>query len=806
MGLVFSLRAGIEKSNVWLGYGLILVIGATLIVLTLLRGHTQTDEAWSNYKLQQQQSAGDQGKAIETQIDRVYESLRTISYLPSVQDISRHAENLSADGGNAIQQVYNNLSENVAVSEIYVLPADFNPERLDPLTGKFEEPIIMYDEFVVAGGKYAKEKNPFEARKSEGLERPPADEVEIHEYREMAQQIAWLKANFARDTTFKGFSIPMISSGEVTTCDNTVFNQTRIERDRKGIIFSVPYYRKDGEIGGMVSGIIRTAVLEAMLSSKSQSLTTPEPGTFFGATPSRMLGIEEWQPNLFAPNSKTVLENNIKVNALDPRGPWIFSAPVPSANFYASSEFKSGQNITALAVAIISLLTASILGWYHAAMRRHRAMQYAATHDGLTGIANRTKLESDLRMVLQEASPDKVMNILYLDLDRFKLINDTLGHHAGDEAIRISVKRIKECLDRSDSIARVGGDEFVVLQSSPSIPEIARKRAARLAQDLIFSLKQPFNFDTRQVAVGTSVGIAFADSPDETPADLLRKADLALSRAKQAGKGDFRFYEAAMDDAQATRRQLEADLAGAMLRDEFFLCYQPIMNMKTLKMVGVEALLRWQHPKRGVVPPLEFISLAESTGYILPLGEWVLQQACKDAANLPHDMHVAVNLSALQFQNPSLPLQVLTALNHAGLSPKRLELEVTESVLMANDKQVKEVLTQLRGIGVSMALDDFGTGYSAFSYLKEFEFDKLKIDKSFIADMTTERSRAILQVITNMSALLGMTTVAEGIETDAQFKEAVALGCGEAQGYLFSKPVLIEDIMKKASEGKKRKA
>jgi diguanylate cyclase (GGDEF)-like protein len=410
---------------------------------------------------------------------------------------------------------------------------------------------------------------------------------------------------------------------------------------------------------------------------------------------------------------------------------------------------------------------------------------FMAQHDALTGLPNRVLLRSRLEQQLANVRRGENLAVLYLDLDHFKRVNDTLGHALGDALLCGVAERLKQCVRECDLVVRLGGDEFAVVQGVAEQP----RGASILAQRIIDSLKEPFDIDSHQIVVGTSVGISVAPTDGVEADDLLKNADMALYRAKADGRNAFCFFEASMDLRMQERRVLELDLRKAIERQEFELYYQPILNVLSKEVTGFEALLRWQHPTRGMVPPDQFIPLAEEVGLIMPIGEWVLRQACAEATHWPDHIMVAVNLSPIQFHSKDLTATVMSAVGSAGLSPKRLELEITEAVLLHDTEIVTRALHELRALGVRIVLDDFGTGYSSLSYLQRFPFDKIKIDKNFIQQPASEKNYfAIVQAVISLGRQLGMTTTAEGVETQEQFERLEREGCVEVQGYYFSRP------------------
>jgi diguanylate cyclase (GGDEF)-like protein/PAS domain S-box-containing protein len=417
---------------------------------------------------------------------------------------------------------------------------------------------------------------------------------------------------------------------------------------------------------------------------------------------------------------------------------------------------------------------------------------YLAQHDALTGLPNRTLFHAHLKEALDGLQrTSRPLAVHCIDLDHFKSVNDTLGHPVGDELLRAVAERLKRHLNETSLVARLGGDEFAVIQTDVTHPD----EASGLAAKLISAVSAPYNIQGHEVIVGASIGIALAPGDGNDCDALLRNADMALYRAKADGRGAAHFFEPEMDRRIQARRVLELDLRKAYANGEFELFYQPLINLAENRISGFEALLRWRHPKRGMVSPGEFVPLAEEIGLIVPLGEWVLRQACTEAARWPDDLHVAVNLSPVQFRNKSVVQAVMTALAYSRLEPRRLELEITESVLLADTEANLATLHKLREIGVRISMDDFGTGYSSLSYLRSFPFDKIKIDRSFVNDLTRRPDcMAIIHAVVGLGESLGISTTAEGVETREQLERLRAEGCTEAQGFLFSAPCPASEI------------
>ena len=419
------------------------------------------------------------------------------------------------------------------------------------------------------------------------------------------------------------------------------------------------------------------------------------------------------------------------------------------------------------------------------AVQAEEQIRHMGSHDSLTGLPNRSHLRDRMSEALARIRRGGMFCVHYLDLDNFKSANDTHGHSIGDLLLKEAAERFRLCLRETDTLARLGGDEFVVLQGEMERPE----QAGDLARRLIEMITEPFDLDGRQVYLGVSIGVSVSPNDGLDVDALLRNADMAMYRAKAEGRNTYRFFELAMDARIQQRRALELDLRRAVANEEFELYYQPQVDARTETITGCEALLRWRHPSRGMVPPAEFIPVAEEIGVIVPLGAWVIQEACREAANWPKHIGVAVNLSSAQFKGLTLVQTIIGALEASGLSPLRLELEITESALLVNSESTIATLNQLRALGVRIAMDDFGTGYSSLSYLRSFPFDKIKIDRSFIKDLGEEGDcAAIVKAVASLGVALGMTTTAEGVETAEQLRQIRAHGCNEVQGYFFGRP------------------
>jgi diguanylate cyclase (GGDEF)-like protein len=418
-------------------------------------------------------------------------------------------------------------------------------------------------------------------------------------------------------------------------------------------------------------------------------------------------------------------------------------------------------------------------------------LAYMARHDALTGLPNRVLLRERMAQESDHGARGDSLAVLCLDLDHFKHVNDTFGHPVGDALLCAAAERLRTSIRDEDIVVRLGGDEFAIVQIGAEQP----RQATSLAERLIEALSQPFQLGANQVTVGTSVGIALDTRRGADAETLLKNADMALYRAKADRRGTYRFFEPIMDMQMQVRHALETDLRKALANAEFELFFQPVLNAQTRALSGFEALIRWRHKQRGLVPPMEFIPLAEEIGLIVPLGDWVVQEACRQAVTWPNCITVAVNLSPAQFKNPHLATTIRGALKASGLSPDRLILEITESVLLQDTPATLRILDRLHSLGLSIALDDFGTGYSSIGYLRSFPFDTLKIDRSFIHDLGIKPDAlAIVHTIVDLGRALGMSVIAEGVETTDQLATLQAERCTEVQGYLFSEPLPAKDI------------
>jgi len=420
-------------------------------------------------------------------------------------------------------------------------------------------------------------------------------------------------------------------------------------------------------------------------------------------------------------------------------------------------------------------------------------IEHMAHHDALTGLPNRLLFQAQLEHALRWRGRAGQVAVLFIDLDNFKNINDTLGHQVGDTLLKTVAARLEECVRGGDVVARLGGDEFVIVQTEVESPTDAANLAIRVREAILDSCE----IANHNIVVDASIGIAVSPDDGTDSQELIKNADLALFGAKASGRGTYRFFEQAMDQRMLERHELELELRKALVNGEFEVHFQPLVNLDTDKIGCCEALLRWKHPARGYIPPDRFIYLAEETGLITRIGDWVIRTACHEAAKWPQDVMLAVNVSPVQFRSPNFVDVVTHTLASSGLAPERLELEITEAILLENTDATLATLAQFHRLGVHIAMDDFGTGYSSLSYLQKFPFDKIKIDGSFIQGLAdSDESAAIVRAVAGLAKSFHMTTTAEGVETDEQLRIVRELGCTEMQGHLFAKACNAQDVIR----------
>ena len=465
----------------------------------------------------------------------------------------------------------------------------------------------------------------------------------------------------------------------------------------------------------------------------------------------------------------------------------------PLARLDAAAQRLAGGDFRSVTIEGRDELARLATGFNHMAREieeRERRITHLAFNDVLTGLANRSMFHRHVDLLVGRSGTDDKLALLCLDLDHFKSVNDTMGHGVGDQLLVALAARLRETA-HDCFVARLGGDEFVVVQPLTK----GRQSIDNLAQALVEAIAIPLELEGQTVTPSTSIGIAIAPDDGVDAATLLRNADLALYRAKADGRGTYSFFEESLNARAQERRQIESDLRLAIARGEFELHFQPLFDLEKGRIGSFEALIRWNHPSRGQISPLDFIPIAEDTGLIVPIGAWVMRDACRNAASWPEHVRVAVNVSSVQFHRPGLSETILGALALSGLAPHRLEIEITESIFLEGSETTLKQLHSLRALGIRIALDDFGTGYSSLSYLQSFPFDKIKIDRSFIqALLTRPGASAVVRAITDLARALGMETTAEGVEETSQLEELHAHGCSSVQGFLLSRPICANQV------------
>ncbi|TRC72863.1 EAL domain-containing protein [Mesorhizobium sp. WSM4307] len=602
--------------------------------------------------------------------------------------------------------------------------------------------------------------------------------------------------------------MPIIGTKELITCDNTDFIHTGNDADRSGFILSVPVFGQDGSLRGSVSAIMLTSALRKLLPGSDYVIVNS--GYGFESDQHKMSTALAADSRAFtAADPNLIYSEVIPLSLNDPRSAWRLWAGFPNSRFDDNLDVQSVREFELAGYAAVAVVTLLALTCWYAIGRtmtmqveaaetlerrveqRTAQIQHLATHDILTGLPNRGLLADTMDEALRSLRDDEKLAVHCVDLDRFKPVNDTLGHPVGDELLGAVAKRLKHHAGETAMVARIGGDEFVILQLLLD----GNDEAGVLASRVIHALSDEFSIHGHKINIGGSIGIAVFPDDGRNSETLIRNADLALYKAKMEGRGTCRSFEPGMDARLQERRQLESELALGVKNEQFVLHYQPLHDAKTSQLTGFEALVRWNHPRLGLLAPSEFVQLAEETGAIDALGEWILRRACADAAKWPQPVKVAVNLSPAQFKQQGLSLQVAAALAASGLLPSRLELEITESVLLANNENTLNTLYSLRDLGISIAMDDFGTGYSSLSYLRSFPFNRIKIDRSFVSLMCeSNESRAIVKAVAELGTTLGMTTTAEGVETEDQYRLVKENGCTDVQGWYFGRPMPVSEL------------
>ncbi|MCZ8096314.1 MAG: EAL domain-containing protein [Burkholderiales bacterium] len=778
------------------GFALIVSVALLLAGNVLSETSRRLEIALGTFVQSADEEAQTKLKRIEQLFEHVYEDLRTLASLPSVRAIDRHGVALVGDSRETFQQIYNNLANAVAISEVYLIPADFDPERIDPATGKPEEPIVMFDQLIVDAAERV------EVGLRDTLVDDAHEEIEIHEYREFAQQAKWMRENYPRRDAIVGMNVPMIGSKSLITCDNTYYVHSGKDADRMGILLSVPFYGPDGTFKGLVAAIILDRALAAALPKTNATLYNL---AYQYSLETDMTSVEASRPHFTAgrPDPDLYFSTNYNIDVKDPKGAWSVWIGRPNADFNTSAEAMAARSFKSTSLTVVAALTLAVGAfWGHfrgeriAAERQARELEekvasrtkeiaQLALTDPLTGLPNRAMMSAHLDGLESRLSDISTYAVICIDLDRFKYINDTFGHQAGDYYLIALAERMRKTVNLRGTVARWGGDEFIISLEGFH----ATLQAESIAREVLDALAVPLMIGGQNFIPSASIGIAEAPRDGTVPDELLSRADLALYAAKIGKRGCALRFEPAMEKMAGERRLLEVDLRNAVERRQFVLHYQPIIESRSSKLSGFEALLRWNHPTRGLLGPDAFIPIAEDTGLIIEIGRFVLEEACRAATHWPDQLRVAVNLSPVQVREGTLPLHVASILGTSGLRPDRLELELTENILLDAIPEVLAHIEAIRGYGVRFALDDFGKGYCSLAYLQTFSFDRIKIDRSFIANLSSRPAcLAIIRAVTQLAMSLGMQTTAEGVETEGQAAILAATGVTDMQGYLFGRP------------------
>ena len=753
-------------------YWIVAVLCCALAAGVRLNAHHAFAAARDHYVQSSRAEAEAVAEKLEGNLLAIYANLRTVACLPTLRSLDPPDSEFGPRDRATVGQLAHSLAAAIPVSAVYVAPGNLDPERID------------------------------------GTDQP-AEPMPAQQSRQMQAQFAWLNKVVPMLAPDGALSIPMVSGPEIVTGDTSVSRRTGLESDRAGLIFSVPYYGSDNRLKGTVSAVVLSSALRKLLPPENYALLNP--GYDYVSGPSRG-GQERLSADFVGrgvPDPRLIYSDRIVLSLPDHHSNWAVWVGRPDADFTGGSEARAAHLFEAAGYAVIAALM--VAGVFCTTLLRRNAdltalakarlerlvaertaeIRHMATHDPLTGAANRTLLSETMVSWLGGLGPGECLALLCIDLDRFKAVNDSYGHPAGDALLKGVTARIRDCIGPTDLLARLGGDEFVVLHRTAA----GRTETGAMALAIIGAVDCDFELGAFSVRVGASVGIALAPDQGTDPDQLLAQADLALYRAKHDGRGRCRFFDAGMAGSPPEQRCSEYDLRRAIAGGELVLHYQPIVDAGTREIVGVEALVRWAHPVRGLVAPLDFIPLAEETGLIVPLGDWVVRQACEDARQLPSHVKVAVNLSAAQFRSPGLAARVAVAIGAANIAAARLELEITESRLLDDSDETLAILHGLKLIGVRLVVDDFGAGYSCLAHLGRFPLDKLKFDRAFMRDIDDGGLHAaIVKSVATLCADFGIGTTAEGIETATQAELARQQGCRELQGYFFSKPLAIAEL------------
>ena len=783
-----------------------LCTGFVLLCAALWKYHADMDVALGHYRAESHEQSAIVALRVQDTFRQMYEGMRTMARLPGVRSIDRYAKNFDGNARGAVQEIYNNLGSSVMMSEIYIVPLDLEPDQIDRVTKKLQTPITTFDQIILNKNADKKEE-----------EESGVEEIEIYEYRLEKKQLAWFKQNFPAESLVGGLKYPAICGPEVITCDNSRYSPARPDdKDRSGLVYAVPFYAPDGKLKGSVTSILLTHALRDMLPDSNYVVRNVRYD--YNAVPNKP-GIWQTSDKWIAhsqPDPDLLYSETLRLPIQDNDGQWLLWAGQPNAVFYARNDVQAARQFAIGTSACVILL---VFGMFSIAQIIHRnraveeakkhsenleilvsertdALLHQAFHDPLTGLPNRAKVLHHLKLIA-EKQQNGGKAVLFLDLDNFKFINDSLGHKAGDELLIAASQRLQKCVRPEDMVARLGGDEFLIVMQA--VPQV--EAAIQVAQRVLDCMKVGVALCGGEGFTSASVGIAYTVAASFDPDILVRDADTAMYQAKLNGKSAYALFEAGMNDRMTERVEMEVGLRLALEQQQFCVHYQPLIDLKTGRLTGAEALVRWQHPVKGLIAPGKFIPIAEDTGLIAPLGYWVLEQACRQAliwmeTYSDHGVFTMnVNLSGKQLQKPDVVERVRAILKKTGLPAEYLKLEITESVMMEDVELAVTKLKALKALGVKLALDDFGTGYSSMASLSSFPLDTVKIDRAFVNHLTTDADAAsVIAAIIMLAKSLDIDVTGEGIETPEQVTSLQGLGCDIGQGFFFGRPQTAEAL------------
>ncbi len=822
--------------------GFILLGGAlTLLALVYWNSRVGLRSELAAYRAESADISGRSVDRVSSLFDEIYRALRTIARLPGVRQIGSETGGGMDRGGAVldgntrltVQEIYNSLVSDVAVSELYIVPVDLDPDGLDPLGLAPREPLTTFDEFVV--GRTTGDRVEYPGGKYEEIE-----EIEIYEYRLMREQLQWMLANYPNEDYVDGLVYPMRGGSPVVTCDNSRFVLAAPDDDnRAGLVLSVPFFGEDGDLRGCVSGVILSHALSGLLANGDYAIFN---SAYEYVVPPREEG--QWAVSRAAgvdlePDSRLLYSEVHEITKIDHGGTWYLWASFPDTRYWSRSGVIATLHSRSLGFAAVLILalgamgsmklllraygrladtnaglektvsdrTSALLDSRDAAVRALGREQVAtadlelvmvqleelASTDKLTGLANRAIFLDRLDQTMKRSRRDgSRFAVLFFDFDRFKVVNDSLGHEVGDALLRKIAGIFRRELRETDAVARFGGDEFVALLDCLPKWEDAELKAGRLLD--VFA--NPHDISGNRIVSTASIGLVTNERAYEDPGEMVRDADAAMYEAKANGRAQVAVFDKTMHASAMDRLSIEADLRVALSDEQFRLVYQPIVELESGEVTGFEALIRWDHPERGVISPADFIPIAEDTGLILPIGRWVLRTAASQHAQWRqrlgpgHSLKINVNVSKRQLLEPGFLDDVIDCQRDFALQAGDLELEITESTIADDRSDVVPLLTRLREHGFSIAMDDFGTGLSSLGSLHALPIDQLKIDQAFIRVLDRDRSLlAVVASITSLAENLGIRTVAEGIETGEIVGALQSIGCTWGQGYFFAKPM-----------------